>query len=114
MRRRFQDDADARLLLSRFLRAVDEVDLPHHSITLLFYISAQPDGTCWYAEAALGCNLNIGQMDRAVSALREKRLIVSSASSEERKGPGRRPKRLTVTRDGTRVIGHLIASSSDE
>lgn len=69
MRRRVTDNADMRLYLSRFLQAVDETGWPRHSGKLLLYISAQPGGRVAYSKASVECELNEGQMERAVTAL---------------------------------------------
>jgi len=103
MRGRVPDNADTRLFLSKFLRAVDEANLPGHGATLLLHISAQPGGRTGYADAARACDLNEGQMERAVAALRAKHLIVVVKDDDDT-----RRKRLAITRDGERVVGQLI------
>jgi DNA-binding MarR family transcriptional regulator len=102
MRRRFTDDADMRLYLSRFLQAVDETSWPRHSAKLLLYISAQPNGRVAYSKATLECDLNEGQMERAVSALTAEKLIVRADNHEDARRVD-----LQITRIGEDVIGKL-------
>lgn len=104
MRRRVQDTADMRLFLSQFLRGATGLGLPRHGVQLLLYIAGQSGGTISYAKAAKECGLNEGQMERSVAALVERRLIVSSVDPE---GNGRQA-RLSITKTGERLIGHLL------
>jgi DNA-binding MarR family transcriptional regulator len=97
--------ADTRWYLSKFLREVDRAKLPGYSAALLLYISSEPGGRVSYAGAASECALNRGQMDRAVTALIKKRLIVSSDDDEDS-----RVKWLTITTDGQRVVDKLTGS----
>jgi DNA-binding MarR family transcriptional regulator len=104
MRRRVPDNADTRLFLSKVLRAVDRGDLPVHAMTLLLYISAQADARAGYSDTARECDLNDGQMERAVKALLDNGLIARIDALEDR-----RRKQLQTTRTGESVVGHLIA-----
>ena len=102
MRRRVTDDADTRLYLSRFLRATDKSDLPTHSVPLLLYISAQPDGRAPYSKALLELDLNRGQLERAIAALIDAKLIVRADSHDDARRVD-----LQITRTGEDVIGNL-------
>ena len=102
MRRRVTDNADMRLYLSRFLQAVDETGWPRHSGKLLLYISAQPGGRVAYSKAIVECELNEGQMERAVTALANENLIVRVDNHEDARRVD-----LQITRTGEDVIGKL-------
>jgi len=102
MRRRTTWDADTRLFLSRFLRAVDQTDLAGHSTALLLYLSGQPGGRADYSNAASELKLNKGQMDRAVTVLDEMNLVIRVGSPADA-----RRKQLQVTEAGEDVIGKI-------
>jgi len=102
MRRRVTDDADTRLYLSRFLRAAAQSDLTAHSVPLLLYISAHPDGRVPYSEALVELGLNRGQLERAIAALIDAKLIVRAGSHDDARRVD-----LQITRTGEDVIGKL-------
>lgn len=102
MRRRTPWDADTRLFLSRFLRAVDRTDLPGHSAALLLYISGQPGYRAGYATAARELKLNKGQMERAVTVLDEMKLIIRVDDPADA-----RRKQLQILEAGEDVIGKI-------
>jgi DNA-binding MarR family transcriptional regulator len=102
MRRRVTDDADTRLYLSRFLRAAAQSDLPVHSVPLLLYISAHPGGRVPYSEAIDELDLNRGQLERAIAALIEAKLIVRTDNHDDARRVD-----LQITRTGEDVIGNL-------
>lgn len=102
MRRRVTEDADTRLYLSRFLRATNQSVLPAHSVPLLLYISAQPNGRTPYSEALLELNFNRGQLERAIAALIDAKLIVRVDSHDDARRVD-----LQITRTGEDVIGTL-------
>jgi len=77
--------------------------MPGYSAALLLHISGEPEGRASYAEAMKECGLNEGQMERAVRALLDERLIVRSDDDEDA-----RVKWLTVTTDGQHVVDDLI------
>lgn len=102
MRRRVTDDADTRLYLSRFLRAAAQLDLAGHSVPLLLYISAHPGGRAPYSEALVELGLNRGQLERAIAALIDAKLIVRADSHDDA-----RKVDLQITRTGEAVIDNL-------
>lgn len=100
MRRRGPPNtADTRWYLSKFIGEVDRAGLPRFSTALLFYISSVPEGRVSYAGARVECKLSRVQMDRAVTALLERRFIVRTDDDEDA-----RVKWLTITTDGRRAV----------
>ncbi|MBM0105878.1 MarR family transcriptional regulator [Steroidobacter sp. S1-65] len=102
MRRRLTDDADTRLYLSRFLQAAAQSDLTVYGVPLLLYISAHPGGRVPYSEALAELGLNRGQMERAIAALIDAKLIVRADSHDDARRVD-----LQITRTGEGVIDNL-------
>jgi DNA-binding MarR family transcriptional regulator len=108
MRRRVEDNADTRSFLFGFQRALAErkPKLPAHSITVLLFLSAQPEEAARYKDAMEACDLTPGQMDHAVDGLIDAGLVTRSHDDED----ARRTK-LTSTKKGLSVISDLIANA---